>query len=92
MCNSLNDWLHALKSKQDGLLKSDDPVLFVSDIVQKGQELEAFARPILSKPKPKPAETKPADQKSSEKMDVDSEKKPEDVSSSTNPEARMDVD
>jgi len=52
------DWLVRLRSQQDALPKTSNPVLLTEDIVSRKNNLEKICRPIVSKPKPKP---KPVD-------------------------------
>lgn len=56
------NWLVSVRSKQEPLPKTANPAFLVSDVVARKNNLEKFAKPILSKPKPKPkpAEPKPA--------------------------------
>jgi len=56
------NWLLQVKSKQEPLPKTANPAYLSADAIARKNNLEKFARPILSKPKPKPkpAEPKPA--------------------------------
>ncbi|KAK2984871.1 hypothetical protein RJ640_008636 [Escallonia rubra] len=51
-------WLREKKQQQDSLPKYASPVLLSADVKRKTEALDRFCRPIMTKPKPKPA--KPA--------------------------------
>ncbi|KAJ0865518.1 putative Heat shock protein 70 family [Helianthus annuus] len=54
-CSDAENWLREKKQLQDSLPKHADPVLLSSDIRKKVEALDRVCRPIMSKPKPKPA-------------------------------------
>jgi heat shock protein 4 len=51
-------WLVASRAKQDALPQTANPVLLTADLIARKNNLEKLAKPILSRPKPKP---KPAE-------------------------------
>ncbi|XP_076889434.1 heat shock 70 kDa protein 15-like [Bidens hawaiensis] len=54
-CSEAENWLREKKQQQDSLPKHADPVLLSSDIRKKLEAVDRVCRPIMSKPKPKPA-------------------------------------
>ncbi|KAL2554971.1 Heat shock 70 kDa protein 15 [Forsythia ovata] len=54
-CLGAEAWLREKTQQQDGLPKHATPVLLSADIRKKAEALDRFCRPILTKPKPKPA-------------------------------------
>ncbi|XP_038693623.1 heat shock 70 kDa protein 15-like [Tripterygium wilfordii] len=57
-CLEAEAWLREKKQQQDTLPKHADPVLLSADVKKKAEALDRFCRPIMTKPRPKPA--KPA--------------------------------
>ncbi|XP_057772766.1 heat shock 70 kDa protein 14-like [Salvia miltiorrhiza] len=57
-CVEAEAWLRDKKQQQDSLPKHANPVLLSADVKKKAEALDRFSRPIMTKPKPKPA--KPA--------------------------------
>ncbi|KAG6415764.1 hypothetical protein SASPL_123180 [Salvia splendens] len=57
-CVGAEAWLREKKQQQDSLPKHANPVLLSADVKKKAEALDRFCRPIMTKPKPKPA--KPA--------------------------------
>jgi len=51
---SFQQWLYEFRGKQDLLPKYKDPILKCEQILQKIQNLDNLAKPILNKPKPAP--------------------------------------
>eukprot|EP00026_Physarum_polycephalum_P003020 Phypoly_transcript_03029.p1 GENE.Phypoly_transcript_03029~~Phypoly_transcript_03029.p1 ORF type:complete len:827 (+),score=228.19 Phypoly_transcript_03029:96-2576(+) len=51
-------WLVQMRAKQDALPQTANPAFLTADLVARKNNLEKLAKPILSRPKPKP---KPAD-------------------------------
>ncbi|CAL5439826.1 unnamed protein product [Camellia sinensis] len=55
-CVEAEAWLRERKQQQDSLPKYVNPVILLADIRRKGEALDRFCRPIMTKPKPaKPA-------------------------------------
>ncbi|XP_076945364.1 heat shock 70 kDa protein 15-like [Bidens hawaiensis] len=54
-CSEAENWLREKKQQQDSLPKHADPVLLSSDIRKNLEAVDRVCRPIMSKPKPKPA-------------------------------------
>lgn len=60
-CTKAAEWLREEQAKQQGRPRHEPPALTAALIQQKLKDLEAYAKPILEKPKPKPKEEeKPA--------------------------------
>ncbi|PKI47830.1 hypothetical protein CRG98_031791 [Punica granatum] len=57
-CMQAEVWLREKKQQQDSLPKHANPVLLSAEMTKKAEALDRFCRPIMTKPKPKPA--KPA--------------------------------
>lgn len=57
-CVEAENWLREKKQQQDSLPKFANPVLLSSDIRKKAEAVDRSCKPIMTKPKPKPA--KPA--------------------------------
>ncbi|KAJ6706343.1 HEAT SHOCK 70 KDA PROTEIN 14 [Salix purpurea] len=57
-CVEAEAWLRERKQHQDSLPKHATPALLSADVRKKAETLDRFCRPIMTKPKPKPA--KPA--------------------------------
>merc|ERR1711943_132122 len=79
--NETEDWLNKMKSKQDELPKTANPVLLTSEIEQRKNNLVIFSNAVVNTPKPKPAPKKPEEtKKDDDKMQTDdattSDKKP----------------
>mmetsp|Transcript_31152 Transcript_31152/g.67066 ORF Transcript_31152/g.67066 Transcript_31152/m.67066 type:complete len:824 (+) Transcript_31152:38-2509(+) len=79
--NETEDWLNKMKSKQDELPKTANPVLLTSEIEQRKNNLVIFSNAVVNTPKPKPAPKKPEEtKKDDDKMQTDdattSEEKP----------------
>jgi len=53
-CAEAQQWLNAQMEAQSALTPSDVPVLKISDLRSKQDELYKFANPIMTKPKPAP--------------------------------------
>eukprot|EP00742_Colponemidia_sp_Colp-10_P000945 GILJ01001025.1.p1 GENE.GILJ01001025.1~~GILJ01001025.1.p1 ORF type:complete len:808 (+),score=168.15 GILJ01001025.1:71-2494(+) len=53
-CKKASRWLYDKLSAQDAVPKTSNPVVTSSEIKQKRDELNRFATPILTKPKPAP--------------------------------------
>jgi heat shock protein 4 len=56
-CDKKTEWLSKQLKLQDSKPKHTDPVLLVADLKREREALDAFATPIMNKPKPKPKET-----------------------------------
>jgi heat shock protein 4 len=54
------NWLVQSRAKQDSQAKTANPAFLSADAVARKNNLEKFAKPILSKPKPKPKPAEPA--------------------------------
>ncbi|KAJ6932652.1 hypothetical protein NC651_008170 [Populus alba x Populus x berolinensis] len=54
-CVEAEAWLREKKQHQDSLPKHATPVLLSADVRKKAEALDRFCRPIMTKPKPKPA-------------------------------------
>ncbi|GMI91837.1 heat shock protein 91 [Hibiscus trionum] len=59
-CVEAEAWLREKKQLQDQLPKYATPVLMSADVRKKGEALDRFCRPIMTKPKPVTPETPPA--------------------------------
>ncbi|KAK1362947.1 Heat shock 70 kDa protein 14 [Heracleum sosnowskyi] len=57
-CVEAEAWLREKKQQQDSLPKHATPAILLADVRKKAEALDRFCRPIMTKPKPKPA--KPA--------------------------------
>ncbi|KAK7261836.1 hypothetical protein RIF29_28158 [Crotalaria pallida] len=57
-CVEAENWLREKKLQQDSLPKHANPVLLSADIRKKAEAVDRFCKPIMTRPKPKPA--KPA--------------------------------
>nr|XP_009610837.1 heat shock 70 kDa protein 14-like isoform X2 [Nicotiana tomentosiformis] len=57
-CVEAESWFREKKQQQDALPKYANPVLLSADVRKKAEALDRVCRPIMTKPKPKPA--KPA--------------------------------
>lgn len=66
--NKASDWLLDLLDQQSGRPLTVDPVIKVDDIRKKIDQVQAVAKPIMNKPKPKPAPPAP---ESKDAKDVD---------------------
>ncbi|KAK1376022.1 Heat shock 70 kDa protein 14 [Heracleum sosnowskyi] len=57
-CVEAEAWLREKKQQQDSLPKHSNPILLTADVRAKAEAADRLCRPIMTKPKPKPA--KPA--------------------------------
>ena len=48
------EWLAEKMSQQEAMAKTEPPAFLSADITKKGEMIQRFCRPIMSKPKPKP--------------------------------------
>jgi len=53
-CSAVESWLTEKKQQQDALPKHANPAILVSDLKKKGEALDRFCKPIMTKPKPAP--------------------------------------
>ncbi|OIW15856.1 hypothetical protein TanjilG_04391 [Lupinus angustifolius] len=54
-CLEAENWVREKKQQQDSLPKYATPVLLSADIRKKAEAVDRFCKPIVTKPKPKPA-------------------------------------
>lgn len=54
-CNKAEEWLKDKKSQQVHIPRSGNPVLLSADMKKKTEVLDRFCKPIMTKPRPKPA-------------------------------------
>jgi len=73
----IDQWLAQSLSKQDRVAKHDDPVLTVTALNDKLQELDSIGTPIITKPKPKPKEEPKKDETKKDETKKDETKKDE---------------
>jgi len=87
-CEELENEINTLIGKQESLPKHVDPIFSSADLIKKKQELEAFANPIMNKPKPAPP--KPEPKKEEPKKEESSQKPPENQKPETEQGSKMD--
>ncbi|KAF6172862.1 hypothetical protein GIB67_035416 [Kingdonia uniflora] len=54
-CSAAETWLREKIQQQESLQKYSTPVLLLADVKSKAEALDRICRPIMTKPKPKPA-------------------------------------
>lgn len=80
VCDSTSSWMYEAMDKQASLNLSDNPVVTVTEINAKSNQITKTVSPIMHKPKPKPkVEEKPAEDKPAEEKPAEDKSEPMDT-------------